>query len=145
MTRIAIVAAAITLGSASGAFAQSAFPQSDRTVPADYSQAQTVRSIDPLDNLAYTDRIALTVTPFPDSRRTPAGMSGDYEGYLRAYFDYLAVYSRSQEVDKRTAKRREPGGFMRGAANVSAGLAVADQGLGVVDHAAFTVRNLSSR
>lgn len=137
MTRIAIVAAVITLGSASGAFAQS----DRRAVPSDYSQAQTVRTIDPLDNLAYTDRIALSVTPYPDTRR----MSADYEGYIRAYYDYLVVYTRSQEVDRRTAKRREPGGFMRAAANVSAGLAVADQGLGVVDHAAFTVKNLSQR
>ena len=140
MTRIAIVVAAITLGSASGAFAQT----ERRAVPPDYGQAQSARSMDPLDNLAYTERIALTVAQ-PDTRRTPAGMSGDYDGYLRAYFAYLATYSRYQQVDQRTAKRREPGGFMRGAANVSAGLAVADQGLGVVDHAAFTFKNLASR
>jgi len=144
-SRIATIAVVIVLGATTGAFAQSESGYVSReTAAAAARYAPRPIIIDPLDNVAQTARMSLTVPPVYDPYG-PTMSEIDYQSYVQAYQQYLAVYARNGQIEyarsrqtEKNARRNEPPTSVKVMQGISAGLSLADQGLYVVDHALET-------
>jgi hypothetical protein len=131
-SRVATIVVGIVLGTTTGAFAQSQSGYVSREAAGRYAPPP----IDPLDNLARTERMSFTVPPVYDPYR-PTMSEVDYQSYVQVYQQYLVAYARSTQTDKR-ARRNEPPTSVKVMQGISAGLSLTDQGLDVVDHALET-------
>lgn len=128
ITRLAAVVAAMLLAQAANASAQSlrAF---------DPNEARWAYA-DPLDPLVATAKLKPALRSDVIDRNGRLVWIEDwpeaetYETYLREYQVYFADQARSER------KRSKGTSFARVARNISAGLDLADQGLGVVERAA---------
>jgi len=131
-SRVATIVVGIVLGTTTVAFAQSESGYVSRETAARYAP----RPIDPLDNLAQTERMSFTVPPVYNPYG-PTMSEIDYQSYVQVYQQYLVAYARNTQIDKK-ARRNEPPTSVKVMQGISAGLSLADQGLDVVDHALET-------